>query len=140
LAWFAILILLLRRSLIAAVLATLLIITCASLLPASVIERVQETRQVEASGAVELDSSTASRFEIWEGARDMLRDHPMGVGLDRFQKQIGNYTNRPGVDAHKHLRVDSGRVWAIRPAGDALADMADVAACALAAPVRWTQA
>ena len=96
----AILILLLRRSLIAAVLATLLIITCASLLPASVIERVQETRQVEASGAVELDSSTASRFEIWEGARDMLRDHPMGVGLDRFQKQIGNYTNRPGVDAH----------------------------------------
>jgi O-antigen ligase len=96
----AILILLLRRSLIAAVLAALLIFTCASLLPDSVIERVQETRQVEAGGSVELDSSTTSRFEIWQGARDMLRDHPMGVGLDRFQKQIGNYTNRPGVDAH----------------------------------------
>ena len=96
----AIMVLLLRRSLLAAMFAALLIITCASLLPASVVDRVQETRQVEAGGAVELDNSTTSRFEIWKGANEMLRDHPMGVGLDRFAKYIGQYTNRPHVDAH----------------------------------------
>jgi hypothetical protein len=100
-ALFAIMVLMLRRSLAAAVLAALLIITCASVLPPSVIDRIQETGQVEAGGgAVELDTSTTSRFEIWKGAREMLRDHPMGVGLDRFPKYIGQYTNRPRVDAH----------------------------------------
>ena len=99
-ALFAIMVLLLRRSLPAAVLAALLIIASASVLPPSVIERVQETGQVEAGGSVELDTSTTSRFEIWKGAREMLGDHPMGVGLDRFQKYIGQYTNRPRVDAH----------------------------------------
>ena len=100
-ALFAIMVLLLRRSLPAAVLAALLIITCASLLPPSVLQRVQDTGQVEEGGSVELDTSTASRFEIWKGARDMLRDHPMGVGLDRFQKNIGQYyTARAHVDAH----------------------------------------
>lgn len=97
---FVILVLLLRRSFPAAALATLVLVASASMLPNSVVERVQETRQVEAGGSVELDTSTTSRLEIWKGAMQMLRDHPMGVGLDQFPKQIGKYTDHAGMDAH----------------------------------------
>ena len=47
-----------------------------------------------------LDPSTASRFTIWNGTLEMLRDHPNGVGLGRFNDHIGNYTNYAGKDAH----------------------------------------
>lgn len=96
-----IMILLLWRSVPAALLGIVLLVTSsATLLPNSVIQRVQGTQQVRADGEVSLDSSTTSRFEIWGGTIGMLRDHPGGVGLGQFGKHIGNYTSRKGVDAH----------------------------------------
>ena len=80
--------------------AVLLVATAATFLPESVVERVEQTQQVDASGAVTLDVSTTSRFMIWNGTIDMLRDHPAGVGLGRFTEHIGNYTNYAGKDAH----------------------------------------
>ena len=98
---FAIMILLVWRSIPAAALAAvLLVVTAATFLPKSVVERVQETQQVDATGAVTLDVSTTSRFTIWYGTIDMLRDHPAGVGLGRFNQHIGEYTNYAGKDAH----------------------------------------
>jgi O-antigen ligase len=100
-ALFAVMILLLWRSIPAAILAAVLVVTVsASLLPDSVVQRVQETQQADASGAVKFDLSTTSRFKIWFGTIDMLRDHPGGVGLGRFNDNIGNYTDYPGRDAH----------------------------------------
>jgi O-antigen ligase len=100
-ALFAIMILLLWRSVPAAVAAAVLLVSAgAMLLPGSVVERVQDTQQVDASGTVQLDNSTTSRFKIWNGTIAMLRDHPAGVGLGRFGDYIGDYTDYPGKDAH----------------------------------------
>ncbi|WP_457097806.1 O-antigen ligase family protein [Lysobacter sp. P5_B9] len=99
---FGMMVLLVWRSIPAALLAAVLLVaTAASFLPSSVVERVQETQQVDATGAVTLDASTSSRFVIWNGTMNMLRDHPAGVGLGRFDRHIGDYTpyGRP-KDAH----------------------------------------
>lgn len=95
-----ILLLLMRRSIFAAVLAALLLLGSVSFWPDSVIQRVEQTRQVDATGTAAVDSSTASRFEIWNGAIAMWRDHPAGVGLGQFPAYIGNYSSYSGVDAH----------------------------------------
>lgn len=98
---FAIMILLVWRSIPAAALAAMLLVaTAASFLPRSVVDRIQETQQVDASGTMTLDMSTTSRFTIWNGTIDMLRDHPAGVGLGRFGEHIGDYTSYAGKDAH----------------------------------------
>lgn len=98
---FVIMILLVWRSIPAAALAAVLLVAVATLfLPKSVVDRVQETQQVDVSGAVSFDDSTASRFAIWNGTLDMLRDHPGGVGLGRFGDHIGDYTSYGGKDAH----------------------------------------
>lgn len=96
-----ILLLLFHRGVPVAALAVLLMVSVgAGLLPDSVIQRMEETRQVGAGGMVSYDASTASRLEIWKGALAMLADHPGGVGLGRFGDYIGDYTNHPGMDAH----------------------------------------
>ena len=80
-----ILLLLFHRGVPVAALAVLLMVSVgAGLLPDSVIQRMEETRQVGAGGMVSYDASTASRLEIWKGALAMLADHPGGVGLGRF--------------------------------------------------------
>lgn len=95
-----ILLLLVHRGASGAVLAVLLIMIGVGLLPDSVIQRMQETRQLDAGGMASYDVSTISRLELWKGAFAMLADHPGGVGLGRFGDYIGNYTNYPGRDAH----------------------------------------
>lgn len=92
--------LVLRRSLLMAILAGLLMVASGSLLPVSVTQRAAETQQSTATGGEELDLSTASRFDIWAGAMEMFGDHPAGVGLNRFKNHIGNYTSYRGFDAH----------------------------------------
>ncbi|CAA9309336.1 MAG: hypothetical protein AVDCRST_MAG71-585 [uncultured Lysobacter sp.] len=94
------LILLMHRSVIAAVFAGLLLVLTVSFFPQSVVDRVTQTQKVDATGQATVDSSTLSRFEIWDGARQMWQDHPAGVGLGRFPTYIGKYTSRDGVDAH----------------------------------------
>lgn len=100
-ALFGLMVLLAWRSIPVAILAAVLLVaTSATFLPKSVIDRVMQTQQVDASGEMTLDVSTTSRFSIWNGTIDMLRDHPAGVGLGRFNEHIGQYTDYAGKDAH----------------------------------------
>lgn len=98
---FGIMVLLVWRSVPAAILAGVVLVGAAAvILPSSVVERVQQTQQADVDGSVNLDPSTSSRFVIWRGAMEMLRDNPTGVGLGRFSARIGDYSNYSGKDAH----------------------------------------
>jgi O-antigen ligase len=94
--------LLIRRNVLLAAMIALLALPAASLLPQSVTQRVAETEQRNEAGVEELDMSTASRFEIWDGAMRMWQDHPLGVGLRRFPQYIGRYSRFAGFDAHNY--------------------------------------
>jgi O-antigen ligase len=72
-----------------------------SLVPSSVRERFDDTTTgtpVYAGDgtAVTLDHSSAHRLVIWRGAARMIAAQPLqGVGLGRFQRVIGSYTEVP---------------------------------------------
>lgn len=102
------LILLMHRSVAAALLASVLLVATVSYLPTSVIERVEQTRRTNVTGEATVDSSTASRLELWEGGLAMWRENPMGVGLGRFPTYIGDYSRHEGRDAHNAFVL----VWA----------------------------
>lgn len=93
----------LRRNLAVAILIGALMLAATTILPSSVTERVASTTQTNEAGGAELDSSTASRFEIWSGAMQMWREHPAGVGLNRFKAHIGDYTRYANFDAHNYF-------------------------------------
>lgn len=94
-------VLLLRRSVILAAVLGIAMVAAAGYLPDSVSQRVEETRQQGEHGEAEVDVSTASRWEIWQGAARMLAANPLGVGLNRFQREIGTYDGRhKNMDAH----------------------------------------
>jgi O-antigen ligase len=99
-ALFGLAVLLLRRSLVLAAVLGVALISLAGYLPESVTQRVAETRQQNAIGDQEVDESTASRWEIWAGAMQMWTANPMGVGLNRFKTEIGNYSSYVHFDAH----------------------------------------
>lgn len=93
--------LLVRRNVVLAVAIAALMVPAIGMLPEGVTERVAETEQQDRLGEQHLDTSTASRFEIWDGAVRMWSDHPLGVGVNRFKQYIGNYVPRyAGYDAH----------------------------------------
>lgn len=102
------LILLMHRSVAAALLASVLLVATVSYLPTSVIQRVEQTRRTDVTGGPTVDGSTASRLELWEGAMAMWREHPGGVGLGRFPSYIGQYSEHEGRDAHNGFIL----VWA----------------------------
>lgn len=55
------------------------------------------------SSQEERDMSVNKRLIIWSGAWEMIKDHPLGVGVGHFQRQIGRYTAEQGIvkrDAH----------------------------------------
>ncbi|HEX9187826.1 MAG TPA: O-antigen ligase family protein [Vicinamibacteria bacterium] len=72
-----------------------------SLVPSSVRERLDDTTTSNTvyagDGAeVKLDRSSAHRLVIWRGAGRMIAAQPVqGVGLGRFQRVIGQYTEVP---------------------------------------------
>jgi hypothetical protein len=92
--------LLLRRSIVWAAIVGGILVALAGYLPDSVFQRVEETKQQGAHGEDEVDVSTASRWEIWEGASHMLAANPIGVGLNRFQREIGGFSSHKNMDAH----------------------------------------
>ncbi len=96
----AVALLMVRRHVVLAVLLGLAAIPAISLLPPGVTQRVAETQQYSSTGRAQLDVSTASRFDIWSGALKMWEDHPAGVGLDRFPRKIGDYSEYQNFDAH----------------------------------------
>jgi O-antigen ligase len=72
-----------------------------SLIPSSVMERLDETTTRSSTyegdgGEISLDRSSAHRLVIWRGAARMIAAHPLdGIGLGRFQRTIGYYTEVP---------------------------------------------
>jgi O-Antigen ligase len=96
----AVAVLLVRRNIIIAVILSVGLVSLAGYLPDSVTQRVEETKQKKKNGAEEADESTASRWEIWAGGMEMLKNNPLGVGACRFKYEIGKYCNHKGMDAH----------------------------------------
>ncbi len=92
--------LLVRRSIIVAVLVSVTLVSLAGYLPDSAFQRVEETKQIDRRGNEVADVSTASRWEIWGGAMSMVKEHPLGVGLSRFPYHIGEYSSHKHMDAH----------------------------------------
>jgi O-antigen ligase len=93
--------LLVRKSIIVAVILGVALVSLAGYLPDSVFQRVEDTQTVDKKGNEEIDPSTASRFEIWAAAMNMYRDHPLGVGFHKFSYELGNYAPAfKGFDAH----------------------------------------
>lgn len=55
------------------------------------------------SSAEERDRSASSRLVLWQAAWEMLKEHPLGVGVGHFRYMIGDYTQDPTLanrDAH----------------------------------------
>ena len=79
-----------------------------SLIPSSVKERLDETTTrssvYEGDGTeVTLDKSSAHRLVIWRGAGRMIAAQPVqGIGLGRFQRVIGSYTEVPLKKSDPH--------------------------------------
>jgi hypothetical protein len=98
---FSVALLLIRKSIVLSVVIGVVLVSAVGYLPDSVTQRVDETKQADPNGSgEEVDASTASRFEIWAGAMEMLAHNPIGVGLNRFKDNIGNYSSHKHMDAH----------------------------------------
>jgi O-antigen ligase len=111
----ALLLVALRKSIVVACLAGVLMVGAVGMLPASVTERVEETGQTDAVGDEHLDVSAASRLDIWKGALGMLQSYPTGVGFNRFKHYIGDFSDWSGYDAHNYyllVLAESGPVGA----------------------------
>ena len=90
-----------RRSVFLAAVLAVTLVALSGYLPDSVTERVAETHQSATVGGDKFDVSTESRWEIWNGATHMWAQYPLGVGLNRFQTVIGDFTpTYAGYDAH----------------------------------------
>jgi hypothetical protein len=93
--------LLVRKNILIAVLVAAMAGTLVSYLPDAATQRVEETSQANNTKHNDVDTSTASRWEIWAGGMQMLKEHPIGVGFRKFSHEIGNYASAyKGFDAH----------------------------------------
>jgi O-antigen ligase len=91
----------LRRSVIAALIVGVAVLSYEVWVPDSVVERIQMTESSSDAGEQVLDKSTESRFLLWEGASQLILERPWGVGLDRFRFEIGRYVPEyNNFDAH----------------------------------------
>jgi O-antigen ligase len=92
--------LLVRKNILIAALVGVMAGTLVSLLPDAATQRVEETQQDNKAHG-DVDTSTASRWEIWQAGMGMVKDHPLGAGLHKFSHEIGNYSSQyKGFDAH----------------------------------------
>jgi O-antigen ligase len=92
--------LLVRRSVVLALVLGVTLASMVGFLPESVTQRVAETQQKGPHGEEKVDESTASRWEIWAGALSMWQSNPGGVGQNRFKDEIGRYSAFQHFDAH----------------------------------------
>jgi O-antigen ligase len=96
----AVTLLLIRKNILIAVALALAAGSLVNYLPESATQRVSETEQHDSHGNEEADVSTASRWQIWEGGLKMFAAYPLGVGIQRFHTEIGNFSEHFGRDAH----------------------------------------
>lgn len=59
--------------------------------PQGVVERISMTQQTTASGRDVLESSAASRYDLWNGALEIVKRNPAGIGLNQFQREVEPY-------------------------------------------------
>jgi O-antigen ligase len=81
-------------------------------------------------GQDQYDSSTQSRWEIWQGGLRMFKAHPLGVGVGNFYQTIGSFAREhQGRDAHNsfirclcelgfqgitvYMAVLAGSIWSL---------------------------
>jgi O-antigen ligase len=107
---FAVAVLLVRKSVLAAVAIGVMLVALTGFLPESVFQRVEETHQESATGEEEVDASTSSRWEIWEGGMRMLAANPLGVGLNRWRVEIGAFCRYKRMDAHNFYMLTLGEM------------------------------
>ncbi len=107
----------LRKNLGIALLLSLALWNYELWVPESAVERVQMTTQESSSdyGAteVEVDASTASRFELWQGGARMLAERPWGIGLNQWKRNIGDHSAYKNLDAHNFfvlISVEAGPI------------------------------
>jgi O-antigen ligase len=93
----------LRRNVLIALIAAIALISYENWLPQPVLERIAMTEQIDAHGDAKLDESTESRFILWQGALELIKDRPWGIGLNHFKRQIGRVTDYERMDAHNHF-------------------------------------
>ena len=95
----------LLRSKAMAALVVVAIVNYAAWVPESVHQRVASTKQVDEYGMERFDESTESRTVIWEAAWELIKDYPMGVGLNQFRDRIDPFMPDwiKARDAHNHF-------------------------------------
>lgn len=92
----------LKRNVFAFIIILIVLSSAPLWLPDTVLDRVNETEQVDDFGVEKLDVSTESRFVLWKGAAGIIGDYPWGIGLNRFKGMIGNYSPIANMDAHNY--------------------------------------
>lgn len=113
-----------RKNKILAILALIALLNYHLWLPDAAIARIDMT--VENSEKMpgvapqplskELDASTESRFIIWSGAWRMIQDFPLGIGLNNFHRNIGDYVPAfKGFDAHNFYVLSATESSVITP-------------------------
>ncbi|MGD8379569.1 MAG: O-antigen ligase family protein, partial [Gammaproteobacteria bacterium] len=81
----------LRRNPLLGLAVILIIANYALWAPQGVINRVEMTQERNDQGQVVLEDSAESRYVLWNGALDIIHDHPMGIGFNQFQRVIDPY-------------------------------------------------
>jgi O-antigen ligase len=96
----ALALLLIRKNILVAALVAIMAGTLVTYLPDAATQRVEETSQSNKAHN-DVDTSTASRWEIWQAGMGIVKDHPLGAGIHKFSLEIGNYSSAyKGFDAH----------------------------------------
>lgn len=63
--------------------------------------RMQTIQTTIRSNDLYTDHETMSRLDFWKASLQMLKDHPLGIGIKNFEKVVPYYDPRnPGMDAH----------------------------------------
>lgn len=87
------------------IVAVILVANYALWAPDVVQQRIDSTTEVTDTGDEKLESSTESRFYLWEGGWEMIKDSPYGIGLHNFHREIEPHlpTWIIARDAHNHF-------------------------------------
>lgn len=85
------LLLALRRNPLIAIAAIAFMLAYPLWAPQGVIERIEMTQRTTYTGEAELESSAASRYELWNAAVQIVKRNPAGVGLNQFQDEVEPY-------------------------------------------------
>lgn len=95
----------LTRSKVIGIGVLLLVINYALWVPEVVQQRVESTTEITETGEEKLEDSAESRFYLWRGGWEMIKERPFGIGLHQFHRMIEPHLP-PWIiarDAHNHF-------------------------------------